>query len=167
MTRLSDTQLTTLSAAAQRPDGNLLPLPGLLRGGAAGKVVGALLARGLIREQIVDSTRTADSALNTVWRNLEGGRGVLLLITDAGLDALGIAGKAHPGAAGDDASAPMGADTAAPGTGARALTMSLVPPSSSRREARSRSRREICEYLRLRGRPGENRTPNQSSTLAR
>ena len=40
MTRLSDTQLTILSAAAQRPDGNLLPLPGSLRGGAAGKVVG-------------------------------------------------------------------------------------------------------------------------------
>ena len=40
MTKLSDTQLTILSAAAQRPDGNLLPLPGSLRGGAASKVVG-------------------------------------------------------------------------------------------------------------------------------
>ena len=57
MTELSDTQLTILSAAAQRPDGNLLPLPGSLRGGAAGKVVGALLSRGLIREKIIDSTR--------------------------------------------------------------------------------------------------------------
>ena len=47
MTKLSDTQAIVLSAAAQRPDGNLLPLPGSLRGGAAAKVVGALLARGL------------------------------------------------------------------------------------------------------------------------
>ncbi len=33
MTKLSDTQAIILSAAAQRPDGNLLPLPGSLRGG--------------------------------------------------------------------------------------------------------------------------------------
>ena len=55
MTRLSDTQAIILSAAAQRPDRNLLPLPGSLRGGAATKVVGALLSRGLIREQVTDS----------------------------------------------------------------------------------------------------------------
>jgi hypothetical protein len=90
MTKLSDTQSIILSAAAQRPDGNLLPLPGSLRGGAAGKVVGALLARGLIREQVLDSHAKADSALNTIWRNLEDGRGVLLFITAAGLEALGI-----------------------------------------------------------------------------
>ena len=50
MTKLSDTQLLILSAAAQRDDRNLLPLPGSLRGGAATKVVGALLSRGLIAE---------------------------------------------------------------------------------------------------------------------
>jgi K+-transporting ATPase ATPase C chain len=33
--RLSDTQVIILSAAAQRSEGNLLPLPGSLRGGAA------------------------------------------------------------------------------------------------------------------------------------
>ena len=55
MTKLSDTQAIILSAAAQRADGNLLPLPGSLRGGAATKVVGALLARGLTREHVIDS----------------------------------------------------------------------------------------------------------------
>ena len=35
MTKLSDTQSIILSAAAQRADGNVLPLPGSLRGGAA------------------------------------------------------------------------------------------------------------------------------------
>jgi hypothetical protein len=90
MTRLSDTQLTLLSAAAKRPDGNLLPLPGSLRGGAATKVVAALLARGLIREEGTESQAQADTALNTLWRNLEDGRGVLLRITAAGLEALGI-----------------------------------------------------------------------------
>jgi hypothetical protein len=55
MTKPSDTQVNILSAAAQRDDGNVLPLPGALRGGAAGKVVGALLTRGLIAERITDS----------------------------------------------------------------------------------------------------------------
>ena len=54
MTKLSDTQTIILAAAAQRPDGNILPLPGSLRGGAAGKVVTALLTRGLIREVVSD-----------------------------------------------------------------------------------------------------------------
>ena len=44
MSKLSDTEF---DAAAQRPDGNVLPLPGALRGGAATKVVAALLVRGL------------------------------------------------------------------------------------------------------------------------
>jgi hypothetical protein len=34
MTRLTDTQLVILTAAAQGHDGNALPLPGSLRGGA-------------------------------------------------------------------------------------------------------------------------------------
>ena len=50
ITKLSDTQAIILAAAAQRPDGNVLPLPNSLRGGAAGKVVTALLTRGLVRE---------------------------------------------------------------------------------------------------------------------
>ena len=90
MTRLSDTQAIILSAAAQRPDRNLLPLPGSLRGGAAAKVVGALLSRGLIREQVTDSVAKADAAMNTIWRNEADGRGVLLLVTAAGLEAIGI-----------------------------------------------------------------------------
>ena len=71
MTKLSDTQAILLSAAAQRADGNLLPFPGSLRGGAAVKVVGALLARGLAREEVTDRTTLADSALNTLWRSDE------------------------------------------------------------------------------------------------
>ena len=102
MTRLSDTQRVILSAAAQRSDGNVLPLPGSLRGGAATKVVGALLSRGLIREQITDSLRKADAALNTIWRNEPDGRGVLLLVTPAGLEDIGIETEASPEAAAAD-----------------------------------------------------------------
>jgi hypothetical protein len=47
MTKLSDTQALILSAAAQRPEHIALPLPESLRGGAAAKVVGAMIAKGL------------------------------------------------------------------------------------------------------------------------
>ena len=47
MTKLSDTQLVILSAAAQREDRNVLPRPGSLSGGAA-TGVGALLSRGRV-----------------------------------------------------------------------------------------------------------------------
>jgi hypothetical protein len=111
-----------LSAAAQRADGNVLPLPGSLRGGAAVKVVGALLARGLIREQVIDSPRKADAAMNRVWRNLPepDGRGVLLFITAPGAEAIGVEPETVPYAfnegtnsAGEPAAgAPEGADEA-------------------------------------------------------
>ncbi|CUA90307.1 Protein of unknown function (DUF3489) [Chelatococcus sambhunathii] len=90
MTQLSDTQAVILSAAAQRDDGNVLPLPGSLRGGAAVKVVGALLSRGLVAETVTDSQTKADAALNRIWRNDENGCAILLHITDAGLAAIGI-----------------------------------------------------------------------------
>jgi hypothetical protein len=90
MTKLSDTQLVILSAAAQRDDRNVLPLPGSLRGGAANKVVGALLKRRLIAETVTDQRAKADAALNRIWRNDEDGRAILLHITDAGLAAIGV-----------------------------------------------------------------------------
>ena len=50
MAKLSDTQAIILATASQRTDGNVLPLPGSLRGGAQAKVIGALLSRGLIAD---------------------------------------------------------------------------------------------------------------------
>jgi Protein of unknown function (DUF3489) len=108
VTKLSDTQAILLSAAAQRRDGNLLPLPGSLRGGAATKVVGALLARGFAREDVTDLQTRADSALNTVWRNEDDGRAVLLKITTEGLEAIGVEQSGEPEAA------PIGETEAAP-----------------------------------------------------
>jgi len=105
MTKLSDTQLVILSAAAQRDDRNVLPLPGSLRGGAAAKVVGALLKRALIAEKATDSETKADAALNRIWRNDEDGRAILLHITDAGLAAIGVEPEGG-------ASAPTGVDAA-------------------------------------------------------
>lgn len=90
MPKLSDTQLVILSAAAQREDRNVLPLPGSLRGGAAQKVIGALMKRGLIAETVADQLAKADSALNRIWRNDEEGCAILLHVTDVGLAAIGF-----------------------------------------------------------------------------
>ena len=50
MVKLSDTHILILRAAAQRPDHIALPLPGSPGGGAAAKVVGAMLAKGFLQE---------------------------------------------------------------------------------------------------------------------
>jgi Protein of unknown function (DUF3489) len=76
MTKLSDTQAVILSAAAQRDDGAVLPLPETLRikGGAVDKVLGSLKAKGLIGHQ---GTPRGDDPPP-------------LRITRAGLQAIGV-----------------------------------------------------------------------------
>ncbi|WP_374331998.1 DUF3489 domain-containing protein [Aestuariivirga sp.] len=85
MTKLSDTQSVILSAAAQRTDRFALPLPKSLKGGAAHKVVNALIDKGLLKE--VKANRKLN---DPVWRETDDGRLVTLVITDAGLAAIGI-----------------------------------------------------------------------------
>lgn len=85
MTRLSDTQTIILSRAAQNTDLIALPLPESLRGGAAAKMVRALLAKGLLEEVEADMRKG-----DLVWRETGDGHGVTLAATDAGLVAIGI-----------------------------------------------------------------------------
>ena len=100
MTKLSDTQAIILSAAAQRPEHIAVPLPESLRGGAAAKVVSAMLAKGFLQEVDVD-TRKGEP----VWRETGDGHGVTLVATDAGLAAIGIEPE-------DTNTAPAGANDA-------------------------------------------------------
>ena len=74
MTKLSDTQAIILSAAAQRPEHIALPLPESLRGGAAAKVVGAMLAKGFLEEVDADMRKG-----EPVWRETSDGHGVTLV----------------------------------------------------------------------------------------
>ena len=85
MTKLSDAQRVILSAASQRTDRLALPLPKSLKGGAAHKVVNALIDKGLLKE--VKANRKLN---DPVWRETDEGRLVTLLVTDAGLAAIGI-----------------------------------------------------------------------------
>lgn len=141
MTKLSDTQAIILSAAAQREDRNVLPLPGSLRGGAAAKVVGALLSRGLIAETTTDSRTKADAALNRIWRNDDDGRAILLHVTDAGLAAIGV----EPA---DRDSAPTGAD-AAPSAEAPQDAPAAANPAPKTRTPRTGTKQaKLIEMLR-------------------
>ena len=67
MTKLSDTQSILLSAAAQRSDGNLLPLPGSLARRRRDQSSDRVLARGLARE---DGDRPPDPRRQRAQRRL-------------------------------------------------------------------------------------------------
>ena len=83
MTKLTDTQLLILSKAAQRDDHAVEP-PSTPKGATAQKVVRKLIKDGLVAE-------AAGGPDLPVWRREEDGRPVSLVITAAGLDAIGIA----------------------------------------------------------------------------
>ena len=85
MPQLSDTQALILSAAAQRPEHIALPLPDSLRGGAAAKVVGAMIAKALLQEVDADLRKG-----EPVWRETGDGHGTTLVATETGLAAIGI-----------------------------------------------------------------------------
>ena len=106
MSHLTDTQLVILSNAAQAEDGSILPLPDCLtiNGGAIASVLSSLLRKGLVEEHPLQgkgiasagshatgaSSYSANCTQERVWRCDDDGRRVVLVITPAGLDAIGI-----------------------------------------------------------------------------
>jgi hypothetical protein len=127
MTKLSDTQAVILSAASQRDDGAVLPLPEALKvkGGAVDRVLGSLKAKGLIDR--IGAPRGDDPPP--------------LRITRAGLEAIGVeiedgasecATPANTGATSAEAGA-QASDTAAPAIGADAAA------TPAKRKAKTRS----------------------------
>ena len=85
MPKLTDTQLVILSAAARRQDSAALPLPKSLKikGDAATKTLEGLREEGLLHEK--PAARNA-----AAWREGENGRRMMLVITEAGLQAIGV-----------------------------------------------------------------------------
>ena len=85
MPKLTDTQLVILSTAAQRADGAVHPLPKSLKlqGGAVASTLKSLLKKGLLAEQA--ATREA-----TAWRETPVDGRLMLVITDAGRQAIGV-----------------------------------------------------------------------------
>jgi pyruvate/2-oxoglutarate dehydrogenase complex dihydrolipoamide acyltransferase (E2) component len=83
MTQLTDTQRQILATACTRPGRIALPLPERLKGGAAAKVVAALMAKDLLA---VIAAKPGEP----LWRETDDGHGLTLVATDAALAALGI-----------------------------------------------------------------------------
>jgi hypothetical protein len=111
MTKLSDTQAIILSAASQRDDGAVLPLPETLKikGGAVDKVLGSLKANGLIDR--LGTPRGDDPPP--------------LRITRAGLQAIGV--ETEEDAPEDATPADTGATTADAGTQATEAGRAATP----------------------------------------
>jgi hypothetical protein len=85
MTDLTESQSRILTAGAQRSGGLAMPLPKGPRGAAAKKVVTMLLERGLIEEVGADTDKDAP-----LWRETGDGHGTTLVVTEAGLTAIGV-----------------------------------------------------------------------------
>ena len=85
MTKLTETQTIILSAGAQRPENIALPLPKGLAGAAATMAVSKMIEHGWLQE--VDANLRRGEPL---WRETGDGHGTTLVVTDAGLLAVGI-----------------------------------------------------------------------------
>ncbi len=85
MPKLSDSQLVILSAAARRRDDAVLPLPRSLKvnKAAATTVLKSLLKKGLLKERPA-------AADEPHWRETRDGGRTALVITDIGLQAIGV-----------------------------------------------------------------------------
>lgn len=85
MTQLTETQNLILTAGAQRPDNLALPLPKGLAGAAAKMAVSKMIDRGWLQEVEANLRRG-----EPLWRETGDGHGTTLIVTDAGLLAVGI-----------------------------------------------------------------------------
>ena len=85
MPKLTDTQILILSRAANRPDNLALPLPDGLHGAAAKMSVSNMIARGWLEEVDADMRKG-----EPLWRETSDGHGTTLVVTDAGMLAVGI-----------------------------------------------------------------------------
>src|SRR5690606_18559350 len=93
---LNDTQLTILSNAAARDDRRVLPLPKLKAPPTAViKTIKSMIAAGLVEQ--IRATRDDET-----WEHAEGVDRTTLIITPAGLAAIGIADEATSSAKSGD-----------------------------------------------------------------
>mgnify|MGYP003757627253 FL=1 len=85
MPKMTETQTIILSRAAARPGNLAMPLPDGLAGAAAKMTVSKMIERGWLEE--VDANLRCNEPL---WRETGDGHGTTLIVTEAGLDAIGI-----------------------------------------------------------------------------
>jgi hypothetical protein len=136
---LSDTQLVVLSAACQRPDRSVYPLAAKLPGGAAAKVLGSLLKKGLVKE--VQAKRE-----DTVWREDRKRGRLTLRATPAAFETLGI----DPAEAAAEAAADAGEPSTEGGAGSR---RSRKAGKSKEKASRTRADSKQARLIEMLKRP--------------
>lgn len=128
MTNLTDTQSILLSAASQRDDGSVLPLPASIKpGGGTAKALTSLLKRGLVEERVTDDADIVHRA--------EGDARYGMFLSAAGAEAIGVEPSAS--SANDDA----------PGEHRTSVTPAPVPVPAAKRQTKA------AAVLALLGRP--------------
>ena len=153
MTKLSDTQAVILSAASQRDDGAVLPLPETLRltGGALTKVLGSLKAKGLIEHQ--GASRGDDPPP--------------LRITRAGLQAIGVAGDEPDTAPVSVTDGPQGApDAQEEATVAQEPQAPAEPARAAKARARATGRTKAAKPAKPAKGASEKPTPRAGTKQA-
>ncbi len=85
MIKLTETQTIILTAGAKRPDNIAMPLPKGLAGAAAKKAINKMIEHSWLQE--VDANLRRGEPL---WRETGDGYGITLVVTFAGLLAIGI-----------------------------------------------------------------------------
>ena len=146
MTKLSDTQAVILSAAAQRDDGAVLPLPESVRikGGAVDKVLRSLKAKGLIDHQGIP----------------RGDNSPPLRITRAGLQAIGV--ETEDGAPEGTTPGDTGATSADAGDEAVDAAALATDADGAATRARSKAKAKTAKPARPRRPTGPPRAPAPS-----
>jgi hypothetical protein len=146
MTRLSDTQLVILGAAAQRADLAVLPLPETLKlkGGALTKVMGSLRNKGLIRVIETD------------------GRPPRVVLTSEGMAAIGVEREAEV-----QTTTPAEADTAPTPADAATAVEAPAPATEADGAATPAKRRAKAKAAKpAKAAPGEKPTPRTGTKQA-
>jgi hypothetical protein len=149
MTKLSDTPAVILSAASQRDDGTVLPLPETLKikGGAVDKVLGSLKSKGLIDHQ---GARRGDNPPP-------------LRITRAGLQAIGVEAE------NDAPAGPPAADTGAMSADAGTPAIDAAAPVTDAERAATPAKKGKAAKSKVRATkaaPAEKTTPRAGTKQA-
>ena len=126
--KLSDTQLAILSAACQRENSSVYPVPAKISGAPLAKVLQSLLARELIEE-----VETSDAA--ATWRTRDDGIGLSLRATPAACKEIAVA----PAEAKQAKPARAKAAKASGAKKAHAGPRSATQPKRARKAAKGRS----------------------------
>jgi Protein of unknown function (DUF3489) len=140
MPKLTDTQLVILSAATIRADNSILPLPKKIK---LAKAATNSFLEGLVKKKLAEAQPATPGA--PVWRSDKAGQPMMLVISEAGLQAL-VAGSA-------DSLPAAGADTRV-ASSSKNRSRKETGPIPPQKPVRQRTSRKAGKAEKSKGRSG-------------